>query len=276
MGRNHLRAAAASGFKIAGIFDLDSERARAASAEFGFPVLENFGDLEAAIVAVPTAGHTSSALPLLQKGIHCLVEKPFAATEAECRRMIDAAAIAGAVLQIGHIERFNPAVTALMDAAPAHITHMAARRAGTASARVMDISVVSDLMVHDLDVVLALKKMAVTEVKATGNRDDATAALTFADGSTAVVSASRVATARVRELQVTTPDKRYDLDYIAKSLGRDGQTPMVYTGDALSAQMTDFVTSIEKKRLPRVTGETALSVMKLCWRIEAALNGPAP
>ena len=139
MGRNHLRAAANAGLPISGIFDLDAERARTASAEFNVPVLETFDGLGAAIIATPTAAHTSCALPLLQKGVHCLVEKPFAAGEDECRRMIDAAAITGAVLQIGHIERFNPAIEALLarNIDPAAITHLSARRAGPASASIV-------------------------------------------------------------------------------------------------------------------------------------------
>ncbi len=272
MGRNHLRAAQNGGIAIAGVFDSDLARARAAHTDFGATVLETLGSIDAAIIAVPTAAHFPTALPLLKKGVHCLVEKPFAATESECRQMIEAAAVNRAVLQIGHIERFNPAVEALAARKPAGITRLTARRAGPASARVSDISVVLDLMVHDLDAILTLKPLAVTTVTATGTRDQAEAELTFADSATASLMASRVATERLRDLHISAADHRWHLDYIAKSLAEDDGPPMVFTGDALAAQMQDFIASIEGKRLPRVTGEAALAVMKLAWRIEAALG----
>jgi UDP-N-acetylglucosamine 3-dehydrogenase len=272
MGRNHLRAAQNAGIPIAGIYDSDITRAQAASHDFGCPVLETLNGIEAAIIVVPTAAHFPTALPLLKKGVHCLVEKPYAATEDECRQLIEAAAVNRAVLQVGHIERFNPAIQALLARRPSGITQMAARRAGPASARVTDVSVVLDLMVHDLDVILALNPQAVTQVTATGTRDDATAQLAFADGSTASVMASRVAQERLRDLSVTTRDQRFKVDYIAKSVAQDEAAAETFTGDALGTQMRDFIDSIATQRLPRVTGESALAVMKLAWRIEAALG----
>ena len=272
MGRNHLRAAQNVGIAIAGVMDSDTTRAQAAQTDYGAAVLETLDGIDAVIIAVPTAAHFPTALPLLKKGVHCLVEKPFAATENECRQLIEAAAVNRAVLQVGHIERFNPAIQALAARKPAGITHMATRRVGPASARVSDISVVLDLMVHDLDAILTLNPQAVTAVSASGSRDDATAQLTFADGGTASVMASRVAKARLRDLAVTARDHRWKLDYIAKTVAEDDAPPEAFTGDALAAQMGDFIDSIARKRLPRVTGESSLEVMKLAWRIEAALG----
>ena len=191
------------------------------------------------------------------------------------RTLIDAAKKSGAVLQVGHIERFNPAVEALFarNINPAAISALETKRMGPASARVTDISVVSDLMVHDLDIVLALKPAAVTKVTATGNKDHAEAVLHFADGATATLTASRAWPERVRELIVTTPESVMRMDYIAKSLETPRGSPaQIFAGDALAAELRDFMNAITNKAPPRITGETALNVMNVTWRVEAALG----
>jgi predicted dehydrogenase len=272
MGRNHLRAAKTSGIPIAGITDSNPAQAEAAAAEYGVSVLTSLDDIDAAIIAVPTAAHVITALPLLQRGVHCLVEKPFAATEQECTALIESAAVNMAVLQIGHVERFNPAITALLTRGikSADITVLTARRMGQASARVTDISVVTDLMVHDLDVVLALKPVAVTQVAAHGTRDHTEATLTFADGTIATLTASRTWPERVRDLDVRAGSSSTVVDYIAKTVATNGDVETCI-GDALGAQLRHFIACIQAKHLPQVTGETALNVMKVAWRIEAAL-----
>jgi predicted dehydrogenase len=278
MGRNYLRAAKAAAVPIAFITDANPAAAAQAAAEYGCAVMANPqpADMDAAVIAVPTAYHAHVALPLLRAGVHCLVEKPFVANVAEGTSLI--AAAGKAVLQIGHIERFNPAVEALAacNIDPARITALTARRMGPASARVTDISVVVDLMVHDLDVVLALKPMAVAKIDVTGTADHAEAKLTFADGAEATLIASRTSQARVRTLDVSTTDGGYHLDYIAKSLLTGApsaqNTERVYTGDALGAELAHFMACIRDKAPPRVTGQTALGVMDLIWRIEAELG----
>ena len=274
MGRNYLRAAKAAGIPIAGIIDSNAGQAKAAAAEFGCEILSDTRGVTAAVVAVPTAAHAAIAGPLLKSGVHCLVEKPFAATEAECRALMDTAVIGQAVLQVGHIERFNPAVEALFARAISlgTIAAFTARRMGPASARVSDVSVIVDLMVHDLDVILALKPAPVTKVEAVGTADHAEAALTFADGAIATLTASRTATTRLRDLHVATNAGAFHLDYIAKSLATDGGAAAVFTGDALGAELKDFIGSIQNQRQPRVMGAAGLEVMKLAWRIEAALK----
>lgn len=276
MGRNYLRAAKAAGIAVAFITDVNQKAAAAAASEFGCAVNSNPrpGDMDAAVIAVPTAAHAAIAMPLLSGGVHCLVEKPFVANADEGRALIAAAKTANAVLQVGHIERFNPAVEALAAQAidPNAITTITARRMGPASARVTDISVVLDLMVHDLDIVLALKPVPVTNIEATGTRDHAEAKLTFSDGAVAVLTASRTWPERVRTLDVTAGAKAFRLDYIAKSLAVNAAAPEAYTGDALGGELRHFITCIENKTPPRVSGETAMSVMALAWKIEAALE----
>ncbi len=275
MGRNYLRAARTAVFPVSGIFDIDTARAQSAAGEYGCAVLNDLSNIDAAVIAVPTAAHAGTALPLLQKGVHCLIEKPFAATEAECRQLMDTAAIARAVLQVGHIERFNPAIEQLLEReiAPEDIKALTARRMGPASARVTDVSVVVDLMVHDLDIVLALKRAPVTRVSASGSRDHAEAILTFSDGAVATLTASRTASERVRDLSVVTGDGEHRVDYIAKSYAGAHEMPVVYAGDALGAELAHFIGCIHGKLRPRVDGEAGLAALKLAWRIEAALEG---
>lgn len=277
MGRNYLRAAKMAGIPIAGVIDTNVAQAEAAATEHDCQVITDMHGVTAAVIAVPTSTHAAVAVPLLQKGIHCLVEKPFAATEPDCRALMEAAATTGVVLQVGHIERFNPAIGALFARikAPTIIRAITARRMGPASARVTDISVTTDLMVHDLDIVLALKPMPVLKVDAAGTFDHAEATLTFADGTIATLTASRTAATRVRDLHVSTDEDTYHLDYIAKSLVTGAIPRAIFAGDALDAELADFIASIHDRRPPRVTGEAALAVMTLAWRIEAALRAPA-
>jgi predicted dehydrogenase len=199
------------------------------------------------------------------------------ATAAEGLEVITAAG-AHAVLQVGHIERFNPAVEALTAEAidPAAITSLTARRMGPASARVTDISVISDLMVHDLDIVLALKPLPVINITAAGTVDHAEATLTFSDGAHATLIASRTSPTRVRTLDVVAGPQTYHLDFIAKSLLNSATGAQnTYAGDALAAELGHFLACVEGRTKPRVTGETALAVMTLTWQIEAALGKAA-
>lgn len=288
MGKRHIAAAKrAAGVVIAGVVDADAAQAKAAGEMAVCPVFPDAasmaGKIDAAVIAVPTAAHVATAAPLLEAGIACLVEKPLAATEAECRQLMAAAATGRAVLQVGHIERFNPAVETLVYAglAPASITALAARRMSAASARVLDIDVVMDLMVHDIDVVLTLKRTPVVSVSAGGNDDHAVALIGFADGATATLTASRVTATRIRDLDVVTPDAFFHLDYSARTVSRSGRrdggqfevADLAVTGaDALTAQLENFAAATRGKEAPRVTAEDALACMILTARIRAALK----
>ena len=288
MGKRHVAAIKRiAGVGLAGVVDSDASRAQAAAEIVSCPVVSNaaslIGKIDAAIIAVPTAAHVPCATPLLRAGIACLIEKPLAGSEAECRALIAAAAEGRAVLQVGHIERFNPAVETLMHAAlpSASIRALAARRMSAASARVLDIDVVTDLMVHDIDIVLALKKISVAHVSAEGDDDHAVALVRFADGATATLTASRVTVTRIRDLDLVTADEFFHLDYSARTLSRsrrrDGghidTTDLAVTGtDALSAQLEDFLRCVRDKQAPRVSGEDALACMILCAQIRAAIK----
>ena len=161
------------------------------------------------------------------------------------------------------------------------IRAIAARRMSAASARVLDIDVVTDLMVHDIDVVLALKNMAVARVEARGNDDHAVALLTFADGTTATLTASRITATRVRDLDVAVPETFFHVDYAARTLSRSQRQENgaieavaldVPAAAALAGQLGDFAACVRGERSPRVGGEDGLATMILCAQIRAAIK----
>ncbi len=280
MGANYVRAVQSlTDVRITAVVDAQVERAHQMCAVIGARAaasLAHAGDVDAVIVAVPSADHRTVAEPLLARGVHCLVEKPFALTEEDCRALIAAAAQGDARLQVGHVERYNAAMQALLaqNIAISEIRTLTARRMNAASARVMDIDVVLDLMVHDIDAVMAVKRAAVTDVSATGTKDHAVAVLTFADGATANVTASRITEGRTRDLTVELKDGAvYALDYIERSLSRDG-APLAVPGDAnnLGRQMTSFARAIRSRSATEVRGEDALAVMDVVWRVQKALG----
>lgn len=280
MGANYVRALQnTTDVRLTALVDHSVTRAHHLGAAIGARAaahLDHAGPVDAAIVAVPTADHADVAVPLLRAGLPCLVEKPLALDAKSCDALQEAAAVGSTVLQVGHVERFNAAVVALraLNLPRADIAQLTARRMNAGSARVLDIDVVLDLMVHDLDVVMALKGEPVTEVRATGSGDHATAALVFADGSTAEITASRVTPGRTRDLALVMKDGTpYALDYIERSLRR-GDAAVPVTGDAnpLGRQVSAFAASIRTGTKPAVSADDAIAVMQVVWRIQRSLG----
>lgn len=280
MGANYVRAVQTTpDVRIVALVDPSVERANQIGAVINARAaraLDHAGEYDAALVVVPTAAHRDVAEPLLRAGVSCLVEKPMASTPEDCRALIAAADAGNAVLQVGHVERFNAAMVALRqaDLPSTAIKHLTARRMNSGSARVMDIDVVMDLMVHDIDAVLSVKRQPVTDVRATGDKDHAVATLRFEDGATAEITASRVTPGRTRDLTVALHDGRtYALDYIERTLSVDG-TPVPVTADAnsLGRQMSAFAHSIRTQTPPQISGGDALAVMDVTWRVQKALG----
>ena len=281
MGLRHAKCVAAHPrAQLAAAVEVDSTRA---NVDLGCPVFPDtsvlIGKVDAAIVAVPTAFHASIAATLLEAGISCLIEKPVVATAAEGKRLQEAAARGNAVVRVGHIERFNPAIIALLADRPQGIQAVQARRMSGASARVTDIDVVADLMVHDLDSVLAIVRQRAAKVSSAGNRDHASAVITFEDATVATVTASRIAPVRIRDLDVLCADRALRLDYLARTLSEITPGPNaphimprhVASNDALTLQLSAFLEARDGKA-GGVTLDEAMAVMDLAWRIQAALN----
>ena len=225
-GRHHVRILSGmEGVDLVAICDRDAAKAAELGTQFGIPFLTDVadlpGDLQAVVVAVPTEVHREVAEPLLRRGIAALVEKPLARDLAEAEALCRAAEEGGAILAVGHVERFNPALMAAAERLkdPRFIE---CRRIAPFSFRSADIGVVLDLMIHDLDICLALARSDVVRVDACGtpvlgrNEDIANARLVFACGCVADITASRVAMKTERKIRVFCPDAYLSLDYAAK------------------------------------------------------------
>jgi len=227
MGGHHARLySQTNGCTLTAIVDRDMDRAKKLAAEHGGQAFTRFGDIpeaiDAATVAVPTVHHAEVAIPLLERGIPVLVEKPLAPDARRARLLLDASRKHGTLLQVGHSERFNPVVQAMlrMNVTPRFIeTH----RISPFTFRSADVGVVFDMMIHDLDIVLHLVKQRDCTVDAVGVRvlsaheDVANARLRFADGTVANLTASRLALKTERKIRVFAPTAYLSMDYQKKS-----------------------------------------------------------
>ena len=309
MGRNHLRILAMLGnVDLVGIVEPNAEIAASLAAQYGcrvFPRLDDLiGRVDAVSIATPSVNHAESGVPLLENGIHCLIEKPLATSEGECEALIAAAHRSGAKLLVGHIEQFNPAVRRLSEvfAGKYRIHALDARRLGWAGKRITDTDVIADLMVHDLDIVLALIGSPVTSIAAQGisvietpGADHAVATLGFANGALATLTASRITQNRVRELSLASEIGHVHLDYgrqelaiyrgpdlAPKSLLRDEpggsvtdyamERVLVRSTEPLMAELLHFIDVARGRSEPLVTGADALRALRLTWRVSAIVN----
>lgn len=310
MGWNHLRIyAGLKGVQLVGVVDPDEERAALAASEFGCEVIPSVAVLaehvDAVSVVAPSVLHAELAKPLLAAGIHCLVEKPLAPTMAAARSLIDAAASSGALLLVGHVERFNPAVQQLQHilANEHEIAALEARRMSALSSRVTDVDVVADLMVHDLDIALELLGDHVIDVAARGagvgsarGDDYVSALISFESGAVASLTASRITQNKIRTLQITTDTSFLTVDYANQELVvyRQG-IPVALPGgqldpghyalelradrifvrseEPLLRELRHFVAAVRGEEEPLVPGSRALAVLELVERIRSDVRG---
>ena len=307
-GRNHLRVyreleQAGEAVELAGVVDSDSAVAADASQKFGVPwfatieaCLAAVGRLDAASICVPTVHHASAAEPLLVAGVDLLIEKPLAANLADADRILELSRKHGRIVQAGHLERFNPAVTAARE----HLHQpmfFESHRLSVFTPRSLDVDVVLDLMIHDLDIVLSLVDSPVREVRAVGlpvlsrKVDIANVRLEFENGCVANFTASRVSTERVRKLRFFQPKQYVSLDYgrqdvLVFSVGQDDASgtpsanpqiqvtkPPTTSEEPLHAELKSFLKSVQRRSTPTVTledGRRALAIaLDIVTSIEA-------
>lgn len=223
MGRLHARVyAQMPQVLLVGVYDADRDKAQATADEYGTRAFQNLRDLlpqvAAATIAVPTKFHAELAEPFLARGVACLIEKPLAHDEFECRRIIEASRQYQPIVQVGHIERFNPAVRAMKRLA-IQPQFMEVTRISPLTFRSIDVGVVLDMMIHDIDIVLNLAGSDVVDVQAVGVsvigdvEDICNARLKFANGCVANLTASRLAMKTERKLRVFSADAYVSLDY---------------------------------------------------------------
>jgi predicted dehydrogenase len=290
LGRHHARILSSlDGVKLVAVVDTNRARADEIASAHGttarYHAHDIAGQVDAVTIAVPTASHLEVALPFLEAGVGVLVEKPMARDLAQADAMMAAAAAAGAVLGVGHTERFNPAVAAarpfLTD--PRFIE---VHRLGTFPERSLDIDVVFDLMIHDLDLVLSLVNAEIEAVDAvgvpvlTGRVDIANARLRFANGCIANQTASRISRDRVRKIRFFQPSAYLSIDYAAQRVEMyrlekgSGPKPAIAGGDVevageepLKLELADFVDAVAIRRAPAVTGEQGRRALAVAQQI---------
>jgi predicted dehydrogenase len=283
-GRNHVRVVRESAAELAAVVDLDPTRA--AEAAQGCPALTDFrelrGRVEAAIIAAPTAAHAAIGCELMEAGIDVLVEKPIAPDLASADRLTAAASASGRVLQVGHLERYNPAVTAL-ERVVTRPLFFEIHRLNVFSPRSLDVDIVLDLMIHDLDIVLALVGGApLEEIRAAGisilseKVDIGNVRLQFRGGCIANLTASRVSTERVRKLRLFQPQEYISLDYgkqhaVKFHVGADRQISFSElssaAGEPLALQFEAFLESVKTRSQPKLSGEAARRTLEVALAI---------
>lgn len=280
---------------LIGVADTNLSRARDVASEAGCPVVRDpgdlFGQVDAVSIVVPTSQHLEVARPFLQRGIHTLMEKPIAASLPEARELVGLAERHGAVLQVGHQERFNAGVMALAEriSRPRFIE---AQRLGIFVERATDVDVVSDLMIHDIDIILSLVKSELVSISAIGTPvltehvDIANARLEFADGAVANVIASRVSDKRVRHIRVFQPDAYLSLDFTTQALDRawreprgTGERPLIQRErllvepvQPLDAELAAFVDSARTGRPPLVDGRVGLAALEVALKVKETIG----
>jgi len=299
-GRNHARVykeleQQGEPLRLLGIVDQDVRRADAVGREFGCrsfgsldQLLTTHSEVQAASVTVPTLHHLSVARKLIEAGVDVLIEKPLASTLAEADELLGMAKKHQRVAQVGHLERFNPAVRATIP----FITQpmfFEVHRLSVFSPRALDVDVVLDLMIHDLDIVLSFVNSPVQEVRAvglpilSGKTDIANVRLEFASGCVANLTASRVSTERIRKLRFFQPRQYISIDYgrqdvLVFTVGDSDATPSVNpqigvvkppikSEEPLRAELRSFLDAVRQRSIPTVTLEDGRRALALALQI---------
>jgi predicted dehydrogenase len=314
LGKEHARILVGlPDVELVGVVDANLELAKAIGQKHGVDAYEQcwplFGRIDAACVVVPTIHHVAVAEEFLSRGLPLLIEKPLTNSLAEADRLVELAKSHNTMIQVGHIERFNPAFEEVARR-PMQPKLIRSQRVGAFSGRSADIGVVFDLMIHDLDLILSLAKSPVREVNAVGisvfgrHEDVANAHLVFENGCVAEVLASRASPQAVRSMQIWSPEGYADVDFSqrrvtlmqpSESVRRNGLDPAKLdvasrsrlreelferhlpvrtidgqAKDQLTAELTDFVQAVKTGGTPRVTGEAGRDAVALAERVVGA------
>jgi predicted dehydrogenase len=292
-GRNHVRVYhELRGAELVGVVDLNPDRARKIAEEFSTAVLPGIealpGRVEAVSLAVPTVDHARVGCRLLEQGIDLLVEKPMARSLEEADELLAAARQYDRVMQIGHLERFNPAVVAI-EKVISRPLFFEVHRLGVFSPRSLDIDVVYDVMIHDLDILLALVGAPVADLKAVGipvvteRVDIAHARIEFESGAVANVTASRVSTERVRKMRFFQWREYISVDYTRQDALRvrvrqPGPQPQfdfeklpTQPEEPLRGQLRAFLDAVRARSAPRVDGAAGRRALELADRVMAGI-----
>jgi predicted dehydrogenase len=294
LGKFHAEKYAASAkAELVAVVDVDEGRAREIGAPLGAEALTDYralaGRVQCVSVAVPTRFHFSVARELIDAGIDVLVEKPLTADIAEARDLVEAAKIKGVILQVGHLERFNPAIRRL-ESVIREPKFVECHRLAPFVERGTDVDVVLDLMIHDIDVISSLVRSPVERVEAVGvpvltdKPDIANARIKFANGCIANVTASRVSIKRERKIRFFQPDAYISIDYDQRRaqiyykpapgagwLDIRAENIEIKDGDALADEVESFLDCVRSRALPLVGGTEGLRALEIASLISAQL-----
>ncbi len=290
-GKKHARALKqVEGAELVGVYDLRPERAQAISSELGVRAFssldEALGAVRAVTVVIPPTEHAAVARQAFAHGVDVFMEKPITRTLEEAAELIDLAESGGRILQVGHLERFNPGVVAAR-AATTHPMFFEIHRLGVFSPRNLDVDVVFDLMIHDLDLILWMVDSPWQDVRAVGlavlsdKVDIANARVEFQNGAVANLTASRVSTERIRKFRYFQPNEYFSIDFTRRDatlirVDRSGPTPQIAfqeltapQQDPLQAELTAFAESVRTRSRPLVGGKEGKQALALA---EAVMN----
>ena len=309
LGRLHARLYREVGqAELIGVYDTDLEKANEVGKELGVTVFDSrealLKEVEAVNIVTPTSDHYESAQAALENDCHLFIEKPIMASESEAENIINIAATNNKLLQVGHIERFNPAILALSDV-KLNPVFIESHRLASFNPRGTDVAVILDLMIHDLDLILSLVKSEPVQIDASGvgviskNIDIANARIQFKNGCVANITASRISAKKMRKMRIFQPSSYVSLDFIegfseiyyisdeqqksfqdgtlAFSLGQieagDGKKSIKYNKlqrsgvNPLKHELISFVESISANIPPIVSGQEGLAALKLANRV---------
>lgn len=284
------------GVELVGVVDTDRETADRIAAEYDTRALYDpmalLDEVDVVSVVVPTSLHRQVAVPYLEKGIHMLLEKPVASTLEDAKVIVETARKHNATLQIGHLERFNAGIMALAD----HVNQprfIEAHRLGPFVERATDVDVVTDLMIHDIDIILSLVGEKLSSIAATGTPvltnhvDIANARLEFTNGAVANVTASRVSSKKFRRIRVFSRNSYRAINFV------DQQLEVAYPGDIpegqnfpeivyeshsitpsqpLDAELAHFIDAVRDGKQPLVTGEDGMEALRVAMQVTDIIN----
>ncbi|MEM8643045.1 MAG: Gfo/Idh/MocA family oxidoreductase [Cyanobacteria bacterium P01_G01_bin.54] len=308
MGQHHARILSLlKDVQLVGISDINVERGLDTAGKYRVRFFENYHEMlpyvDAVCIAVPTRLHHKVGMDCLSAGVNVLVEKPIAASIAEAESLVNRAAESKCILQVGHIERFNPAFQELSKVLKTEeLLAIEAHRMSPYSNRANDVSVVLDLMIHDIDLLLELAQSNITHITASGSRaadsgylDYVTATLDFSNGMVATLTASKVTHRKIRRIAAHCKNSLTEADFLNHEIlihrqttancmtdygqvlyRQDGLIEKVYTSniEPLNAELEHFVNCVRGGEQPSVGGEQALKALKLASIIEEmALEG---
>jgi len=285
LGQHHARLyREIDGVELAGIFETNEKRAKEISEAYGCPVFSSLSELaqacDAVSVVVPTDKHFEVAIPLLEAGCHLLIEKPICANVEEASKILAAARDANALVQVGHVEHFNPVMSYLEEVVnrPQYIT---AERLAPYQPRGTEVGVILDLMIHDIGVVLQLVNSDPIDVRSVGvaalskTEDIANARIEFENGCVANLNVSRVSSKKVREIRVFQSSGYLSLDFMNQTghhvaIGAGGLDKLevpIEKGEPLKLELESFAESVQNRRVPKVGGELGRTALDLAIQI---------